>query len=101
MNEGMEYDKRFDKGKPGQAAVDVHSAHAGQRGFQQLYNIVDSVVAGKFIGDEALAAVGASYPITMIFMAVAIGMNVGCSVIISQLFGAGQYGKMKTAILRP
>ncbi len=66
--------------------------------FQQLYNIVDSVVAGKFIGDEALAAVGASYPVTMIFMAVAIGMNVGCSVIISQLFGAGQRGKMKTAI---
>ena len=39
--------------------------------FQQLYNIVDSIVAGKFVGAQALAAVGASYPITMIFMAIA------------------------------
>lgn len=45
--------------------------------FQQLYNIVDSVVAGKFIGALALAAMGASYPITMIFMAIATGANVG------------------------
>lgn len=66
--------------------------------FQQLYNIVDSVVAGKFIGADALAAVGASYPITMIFMAVATGANVGAAVVISQLFGAKNYEKLKTAI---
>jgi len=66
--------------------------------FQQLYSIADSVIAGKFAGEDALAAVGASYPITMIFMAIAIGSNIGCAVIISQLFGARQYDKMKTAI---
>ncbi len=66
--------------------------------FQQLYNIADSVIAGKFAGEDALAAVGASYPITMIFMAIAVGSNVGCAVVISQLFGAKQYGKMKTAV---
>ena len=66
--------------------------------FQQLYNIADSVVAGKFAGVDALAAVGASYPITMIFLAVASGSNIGCSVMISQLFGAKEYGRMKTAI---
>ena len=66
--------------------------------FQQLYNIADSVIAGKFAGEDALAAVGASYPITMIFMAIAVGSNIGCSVIISQLFGAKKYGEMKTAI---
>lgn len=66
--------------------------------FQQLYNIADSVIAGKFVGVNALAAVGASYPITMIFMAFAQGCNVGGSVIISQLFGAREYTKMKTAI---
>ena len=66
--------------------------------FQQLYNVVDSVVAGKFVSVDALAAVGASYPITMIFMAVATGANIGCSVVISQLFGAKNYGKMKTAV---
>lgn len=66
--------------------------------FQQLYNIVDSIVAGQFAGARALAAVGASYPITMIFMAVATGANVGAAVIISQLFGAKNFEKLKTAI---
>lgn len=66
--------------------------------FQQLYNIADSVIAGKFAGEDALAAVGASYPITMIFMAIAVGSNIGCSVVISGLFGAGKYKEMKTAV---
>lgn len=66
--------------------------------FQQLYSIADSVIAGKFAGEDALAAVGASYPITMIFMAIAVGSNIGCSVTISQFFGAGKYSKMKTCI---
>lgn len=68
--------------------------------FQQLYNIADSVIVGNFAvkGEEALAAVGASYPITMIFMAIAVGCNVGCAVMISQLFGAKRYREMKTAV---
>lgn len=68
--------------------------------FQQLYNIADSVIVGNFSanGEDALAAVGASYPITMIFMCIAIGCNTGCSVIISQLFGAKKYEQVKTAI---
>lgn len=66
--------------------------------FQQIYNIADSMIAGRFIGEGALAAVGASYPITMIFIAVAMGSNIGCSVVISQLFGAKKLQDMKTAI---
>lgn len=66
--------------------------------FQQIYNIADSLVAGKFIGEDALAAVGNSYEITLIFIAFAFGCNIGCSVIISQLFGAKQYSEMKTAV---
>lgn len=66
--------------------------------FQQLYSIADSVIAGKFAGEDALAAVGASYPITMIFMAIAVGSNIGCSVVIAQLFGAKSYRQMKTAV---
>lgn len=66
--------------------------------FQQMYNIADSVIAGKFAGEDALAAVGASYPITMIFMAIAVGSNIGCSVVISNLFGAQEYKRMKTAV---
>lgn len=66
--------------------------------FQQLYNIADSLVAGKFIGENALAAVGNSYEITLIFIAFAFGCNIGCSVVVSQLFGAKEYRKMKTAV---
>lgn len=66
--------------------------------FQQLYNIADSLVAGKFVGENALAAVGNSYEITLIFIAFAFGCNMGCSVIVSKLFGAKDYKGMKTAV---
>lgn len=66
--------------------------------FQQLYNIADSLVAGKFVGENALAAVGNSYEITLIFIAFAFGCNMGCSVIVSKLFGAKDYRGMKTAV---
>ena len=66
--------------------------------FQQLYNIADSLVAGKFIGENALAAVGNSYNITLIFIAFAFGCNIGCSVIVSQLFGAKDYRTMKSSV---
>ena len=66
--------------------------------FQQLYNLADSFVAGKLIGEEALAAVGNSYEITLIFLAFAFGCNIGCSVTVSQLFGGRKLGEMKTAV---
>jgi len=66
--------------------------------FQQMYHIVDSIIAGRFIGEHALAAVGASHPITMVFMAVAVGSNIGCAVVVSGLFGAREYGKLKTVV---
>ena len=66
--------------------------------FQQLYNIADSLVAGKFIGENALAAIGNSYNVTLVFIAFAFGCNIGCSVIVSQFFGAKDYAKMKTAV---
>lgn len=66
--------------------------------FQQLYNIADSFVAGKFINNDALAAVGNSYEITLIFLAFAFGCNIGCSVLVAQLFGARRYNDVRTAI---
>lgn len=66
--------------------------------FQQLYNIMDSVIAGHFIGVGGLAAVGASFPITSIFVAVATGAAVGSSVVISQLFGAKEMVKLRSSI---
>ena len=66
--------------------------------FQQLYNIADSLVAGQFIGENALAAVGNAYEVTLLFLAVSFGCNIGCSVIAAQKYGARQYGEMKTAV---
>ena len=66
--------------------------------FQQLYNIADSWVAGRFIGQNALAAVGNSYEITLIFIAFAFGCNMGCSVTVSGFFGAKDHNRMKSAV---
>ena len=66
--------------------------------FQQLYNLADSFAAGHFIGNDALAAVGNSYEITLIFLAFAFGCNIGCSVTIAQLFGAKRYRELKSAV---
>lgn len=66
--------------------------------FQQLYNIADSVIAGKFVGTNALAAIGASFPVTMLFLAVALGASVGSSVIVSQYFGVKRMDKMKSSV---
>lgn len=66
--------------------------------FQQLYNIADSFVAGKFINNDALASVGNSYEITLIFIAFAFGVNIGCSVVTSQLYGEKNLSEMKTAV---
>lgn len=66
--------------------------------FQQLYNIADSLTAGKFIGETALASVGNSYEVTLIFIAFAFGCNIGCSVIVSRFFGAKDYENLKTAV---
>ncbi len=66
--------------------------------FQQIYNIADKVIAGRYAGEDALAAVSASYPITMIIMAFALGTNIGCSVVISSLYGSKKYSELKTAV---
>ena len=66
--------------------------------FQQLYNIADSLIAGKFISSDALAAVGNSYEITLVFIAFATGISMGCSVVVSQLFGSGRRNDVKSAI---
>ena len=82
--------KDLTEGKPGKVLWQFAMPMFVSVIFQQLYNIADSIIVGNFAreGEEALAAVGASYPITMIFMAIAMGCNVGCAVVISQYFGA-------------
>ena len=85
-------------GKPSRVLCQFCLPLFGSIIFQQLYNIADSFVAGKFIGDNALAAVGNSYEITLIFIAFAFGCNIGCSVLAAQLFGAKEYKDLKSAV---
>ena len=66
--------------------------------FQQIYNIADSVVVGKFVGEAALAAVGNSYEITLVLLAFAFGCNMGASIVTAKNFGAKNYTEMKSAI---
>ncbi len=66
--------------------------------FQQLYNIVDSIIVGNFIGKEALAAVGASFPIIFAFLSLIIGIASGSTIVISQYFGAKDIEKVKRTI---
>jgi len=66
--------------------------------FQQLYNVVDSVIVGRFLGDDALAAVGASFPLFYALIAFVIGIGSGATIVISQYFGAKKMDKVKRAI---
>ena len=90
--------KDLTNGKPDKVLAQFCLPLFGSVIFQQLYNIADSLVAGKFIGENALAAVGNSYEITLIFIAFAFGCNIGCSVLVSLFFGAKQYRDLKTAV---
>ena len=66
--------------------------------FQQLYNIVDSIIVGNYVGGDALAAVGTPASITFLFVAIATGFSIGASVVIAQYFGARELIKMRTSI---
>jgi len=60
--------------------------------FQQFYNMVDSFVVGRFVGSHALAAVGVSFPVISLLLALIMGITMGSSVLISQFFGARMQG---------
>jgi len=66
--------------------------------FQQLYNIVDTIIVGNFLGKEALAAVGASFPIVFTLISLIIGVASGGTIVIAQYFGAGDHNSVKRAI---
>lgn len=66
--------------------------------FQQFYNMVDSIIVGQFVGEDALAAVGASAALTTVFIMIAGGASIGAGVVTAQYLGAGRLGKMKTSV---
>lgn len=66
--------------------------------FQQFYNMADSIIVGNLVGEDALAAVGACYSFTTVFIMIAIGGGIGASVLTSQYLGAGHYREMKSSV---
>ena len=66
--------------------------------FQQFYNMADSIIVGNLVGEDALAAVGASYSFTTVFIMIAIGGGIGASVLTSQYLGAEHYKEMKSSV---
>ena len=66
--------------------------------FQQLYNMADSIIVGQFVGSDALAAVGGTYPVFFLTIAFATGTSTGCSIVISHAFGAGDTKRVNKAI---
>ncbi len=66
--------------------------------FQQLYTFVDQIIVGRVLGKEALASVGASFPILFTLIALIIGIATGGTIVISQFFGARDFKKVKRAI---
>ncbi|MDR0812607.1 MAG: MATE family efflux transporter [Oscillospiraceae bacterium] len=65
---------------------------------QQLYNTTDNVIVGQYVNDTAFAAVASTSSLTFLYIALAMGLSVGCSVVVSQLFGAKQMAKLNSAI---
>lgn len=66
--------------------------------FQQLYSMVDSIVVGKFVGDQALAAVGTSFPVIFLMVSLVMGLTMGTSILVAQYFGAGNRERVRAAV---
>ena len=67
--------------------------------FQQIYNIADSAIVGRFVGSDALAAVGATASVTFLFFALCNGIGSGGGIVASQLYGSHDDGKVKNCIV--
>ncbi len=91
-------EKDLTTGSPGRALCSFSLPLLGGVIFQQMYNVADSLVAGKLLSEDALSAVGNAYEVTLIYLAFAFGCNIGCSVVIAQLFGAKKLRELKTAV---
>lgn len=90
--------KDMTKGKPLNVIVAFAIPMVLSSLLQQCYNMADSIIAGNFAGTQALAAIGVSSPITQLFVNLGTGLSMGCSVVISQLFGAKDMKKLKSSI---
>ena len=90
--------KDFTEGKVGKLLIDFSIPLVAGNIFQNLYNVVDSVIVGNYLGKEALGAVGASFPVIFALISMIIGVGSGASTVVSQYFGARQYENVKKTI---
>ena len=65
---------------------------------QQLYNVVDSIIVGQYVGEEALAAVGTSFPVMFLFVSLFAGISMGAAIVIAQYFGAKNYERLQHTV---
>ena len=65
---------------------------------QQLYNVIDAVVAGRLVSEDALSAIGVSVPIYLLFVSVILGLAIGITILLAQFFGAKQFEQIKSLI---
>ena len=65
---------------------------------QQMYNVVDGIIVGNYVGETSFAAVATSGPLTLLYLALAFGLSVGVSIVTSQYFGAGKKDELPVAI---
>lgn len=90
--------KDLTDGKPSRLILQFATPMLIGNVFQQLYNVVDSIIVGNFLGKEALAAVGASFPLLFMLISFVIGIASGSTIIISQYFGAKDIQSVRRAI---
>lgn len=90
--------KDLTQGQPGKVLIRYTLPLFFSVFFQQLYNIADTAIAGIYIGEQALAAIGASYAITMLFMAVAVGSQIGVGVVLGNLFGRKDFMRVRSCM---
>jgi putative MATE family efflux protein len=88
----------FTEGKEGKLILNFALPMLAGNVFQQMYNVVDSIIIGKVLGKEALAAVGANFPLIFALISFVVGIAIGSTVIISQYFGAKQMDRVKRTI---
>ncbi|MBK6965798.1 MAG: MATE family efflux transporter [Bacteroidales bacterium] len=86
------------EGKPGKLILQFATPMLIGNVFQQLYNVTDSIIVGRFLGKEALAAVGASFPLIFMLISFVIGIATGSTIVIAQYFGAKDMVKVRRSI---
>ena len=89
--------KDFTQGNPGKVILLFALPMLIGNIFQQLYSTVDTIVVGNFVGKNAVGAVGGTFSIQFLILALAMGFTTGMSVVISQLYGAKEFDKLKRA----